>query len=80
MKLLEKIDMLISRPGRVDEYTGTSKRYGKPTWQGDYGKKPNSNMLIKCMECGKKFRKAVGKNTFEIKCPGCGGFDTEPMG
>jgi DNA-directed RNA polymerase subunit RPC12/RpoP len=32
------------------------------------------------MECGKKFRKAVGKNTFEIKCPGCGGFDTEPMG
>jgi hypothetical protein len=28
--LLEKIDMLISNPERMDEYTGTSKRYGDP--------------------------------------------------
>jgi predicted Zn-ribbon and HTH transcriptional regulator len=33
---------------------------------------------MKCMECGKKFKKVIGKNTIEAKCPKCGGYDTEP--
>lgn len=33
---------------------------------------------MKCMECGKKFKKKIGKKTFEVKCPKCGGYDTEP--
>ena len=33
---------------------------------------------MKCNECGKKFKKVIGKNTTEAKCPKCGGYDTEP--
>jgi len=33
---------------------------------------------IECNECGKKFKKAITKNTTEIKCRYCGGYDTEP--
>lgn len=31
-----------------------------------------------CNECGKEFKKKIGPNTFEVKCPKCGGYDTEP--
>lgn len=31
-----------------------------------------------CNECGKKFKKKLGRNTYEVKCPKCGGYDTEP--
>ncbi|MFA4971295.1 MAG: hypothetical protein WC683_01695 [bacterium] len=31
-----------------------------------------------CNECGARFRKKLGKSTFEVKCPKCGGYDTEP--
>ena len=31
-----------------------------------------------CNECGRKFKRKIGKNTYEVKCPKCGGYDTEP--
>ena len=33
---------------------------------------------MECMECGHKFKKKITKNTFEVKCPKCKGYDTEP--
>ena len=30
-----------------------------------------------CHECGKKFKKKIGKGTAEVKCPKCGGYDTD---
>ena len=36
-------------------------------------------LLMQCNECGKKFKKAIGKWTMEAKCPKCGGYDTEPI-
>jgi len=41
----------------------------------DYLKEASTNM--KCMECGHKFKKNLGKNTVEVKCPKCKGYDTE---
>lgn len=38
-----------------------------------------SSTEMECMECGKKFKKKLGKNTVEVKCPKCGGYDTEPV-
>lgn len=45
-------------------------------------KKLDESMLVEntpmqCNECGKKFKKKLGKNTFEVKCPKCGSYDTE---
>lgn len=37
-----------------------------------------SGTLIHCNECGKQFRKKIGPRTVEVKCPKCGGYDTEP--
>lgn len=34
----------------------------------------------KCNECGKTFKKDVGKNTSEIKCPSCGSEDIDLLG
>jgi Zn finger protein HypA/HybF involved in hydrogenase expression len=31
-----------------------------------------------CNECGKKFKRTIKKNTYEIRCPKCHGYDTEP--
>jgi len=33
---------------------------------------------MKCQECGKEFKKKIGKGTYEVKCPKCGSYDTEP--
>jgi Zn finger protein HypA/HybF involved in hydrogenase expression len=30
-----------------------------------------------CRECGHKFKKKIGPKTVEIKCPKCGGYDTD---
>jgi Zn finger protein HypA/HybF involved in hydrogenase expression len=30
-----------------------------------------------CCECGKRFKKAIREGTFEVRCPKCGGYDTE---
>jgi hypothetical protein len=29
------------------------------------------------MECGKTFRKALKAGTYEVRCPHCGGYDTD---
>ena len=31
-----------------------------------------------CHECGAHFKKSIGPGTYEIKCPRCGSYDTEP--
>ena len=33
---------------------------------------------IVCNECGHRFKRTIGPNTFEIRCPKCRGYDTEP--
>lgn len=33
-----------------------------------------------CNECGKRFKKRITARTYEVKCPRCGGYDTEPTG
>jgi len=33
-----------------------------------------------CNECGAKFKKKLTAKTFEVKCPKCGSYDTEPAG
>lgn len=30
-----------------------------------------------CRECGYKFKKSIGKGSVDIKCPKCGGYDTD---
>jgi hypothetical protein len=54
----------------------------KRDFQLEFGIKVNeakgTSTPMQCMECGKRFKKKIGKNTFEVKCPKCGGYDTEP--
>lgn len=33
---------------------------------------------FECMECGKRFSRPITDNTWEMQCPKCKGFDTEP--
>lgn len=40
------------------------------------GKKMKTEM--KCNECGHKFFKKITPKTYEVKCPKCKGYDTEP--
>jgi NAD-dependent SIR2 family protein deacetylase len=42
------------------------------------GEAKGSSTKMECMECGHKFRKRLGRNTIEVKCPKCKGYDTEP--
>ncbi len=30
-----------------------------------------------CVECGARFSRTIGPNTFEVSCPKCHGVDTE---
>ena len=32
---------------------------------------------FECLECGKKFKKKIGRHTVDVKCPKCGGYDVE---
>jgi len=32
---------------------------------------------MECLECDEIFYKKIGKHTFEVKCPKCGGYDTD---
>jgi hypothetical protein len=40
--------------------------------------KEATSTQMECMECGKRFKKKIGPKTVEVKCPKCGGYDTEP--
>jgi len=35
---------------------------------------------LKCNECGKVFKKKMGKWTYEVSCPGCKSTDVEVLG
>jgi DNA-directed RNA polymerase subunit RPC12/RpoP len=37
----------------------------------------SSKTAIICLECGHTFRKVIKSTTVEIKCPRCGGYDTD---
>lgn len=37
----------------------------------------NEPTRIVCHECGHTFRKRIGRNTFEVRCPKCHGYDTD---
>jgi Zn finger protein HypA/HybF involved in hydrogenase expression len=39
---------------------------------------PDERTPLACIECGHRFRKKLGAFTFEVKCPKCGSYDTEP--
>ena len=32
---------------------------------------------LECIECGNKFSKTISPTAVEVKCPKCGGYDTE---
>ena len=38
----------------------------------------SASTQMECMECGRRFKKKIGPKTFEVKCPKCGSYDTEP--
>lgn len=40
--------------------------------------KNGEKVRIKCYECGHTFWKTLSKHTFEVQCPKCHGYDTEP--
>jgi len=33
---------------------------------------------FRCNECGRRFKRKLTPKTFEVKCPKCKGYDTEP--
>lgn len=39
---------------------------------------PKTKMV--CYECDAEFSKKIGAKTFEVKCPKCGGYDTDVGG
>ena len=45
--------------------------------EGLVGEAAEATRMI-CNECGARFRKRLGRGTSEVKCPKCGGYDTEP--
>jgi Zn finger protein HypA/HybF involved in hydrogenase expression len=38
---------------------------------------PHPRSDIVCLECGHHFKRTIQATTVEIKCPRCGGYDTE---
>ena len=49
-------------------------------WAGERHTAAGQSLLLDlaCGECGKKFKRKVGPSA-EPKCPGCGGYDVEPV-
>ena len=35
-------------------------------------------MELECNECEKKFTRKITLSTIDVRCPRCGGYDTEP--
>lgn len=42
------------------------------------GKMKTEKTEMKCNECGHSFKKTIKPSTYEVKCPKCKGYDTEP--
>lgn len=38
----------------------------------------DSRTPMLCVECGHRFKKTINPGMFEVKCPKCGSYDTEP--
>lgn len=42
-------------------------------------RKPRQKKVnFECWECGHEFKKTIGWDTTEVKCPKCKGYDTMP--
>jgi len=57
-----------------------SDRDGKYDWIDckPYDKTKQERIRLICNECGHTFTRSIGRNTYEVRCPKCGGYDTEP--
>lgn len=63
----------------IEKYIGEGT--GAKSWGGALARKHGQTPTkMKCMECGKEFKKKIGPRTYEVKCPKCGSYDTEPTG
>lgn len=63
----------------IDKFLIDEHFMSRPTGH-QYPGAPSTATEMRCNECGKKFKKKLGRNTFEVKCPKCGSYDTEPVG
>lgn len=43
-------------------------------------RRPAVKYLFACLECGNKFPRTITSHTYDVRCPKCGGYDTEPEG
>lgn len=41
-------------------------------------KNVDKRVSMVCLECGYKFKKAINTKIYEVQCPKCKGYDTEP--
>jgi phage FluMu protein Com len=37
----------------------------------------NPKTPMECIECGHRFARVIGPGTYEVRCPKCGGYDTD---
>ena len=77
----ESIDRLIDKYLVSEHFM--SQRGPAHRWPGQPGSGSSRRMTgpptnMKCVECGKTFKKKIGPSTYEVKCPKCGSYDTEP--
>jgi len=67
----------------VDGQWKLVKAWGLPILMGGWKKElfteaSGEKDPFKCEECGAKFKRKIGPNTVEVKCPKCGSYDTLP--
>jgi len=43
----------------------------------EFSESINESTEFECLECGAKFKKNLKSGQFEVKCPKCGGYDTD---
>jgi len=47
----------------------------KEFWEREIAE--SAKTAMECLECGHKFSKRITGGTFEVRCPKCGGYDTD---
>ena len=62
----------------IDKYLGEEKLDEGRATSNYVQRKGSDTTQMQCNECGKRFKKKIGPRTYEIKCPKCGSYDTEP--
>lgn len=70
-----KKDVWHSQTNKTMKYTDFVKKTEKILKGVNEAK--GSSTPMECMECGHKFKKKLTKNTVEVKCPKCKGYDTD---